>query len=90
MIKEVLKLVRDGGLLSKADIADKMGIQESTVTSILSLLSSKGYLKTIESTGKTPSGGCIGCSMSKGCSSQMSCGCVYFITEKGKDYLQKN
>jgi hypothetical protein len=33
-MKEVLKLVRDAGLLSKGDIADKIGTQESTLDSV--------------------------------------------------------
>jgi hypothetical protein len=89
MIKEVLKLVQDGGMLSMTDITDKIGIQESTLTSILSLLFSKGYLKTIETSEETLGGGCIGCSMNKKCNKSSSGG-VYIITEKGKKYLQKN
>jgi hypothetical protein len=89
LIKEVLKLVRDGGLLSKGDIADKMGIQESTLDTVFSLLSSKGYLRKFDGATEVPRA-CIGCSMSKGCLENASAGGVYVITDKGKNYLEEN
>jgi len=88
-MKDILKVIRDEGLVSKRDIANKMGIQESALESVLSLLSSKGYLKTIDSTKEMPSG-CIECQISKGCMQKTLAGSVYIITEKGKNYLQKN
>jgi hypothetical protein len=87
LIKELLKLVLDGCLLSKSDIADKMGIQESTLDSVFSLLSSKGYLKNIEAAAETPRA-CIGCSISKDCMQNASAGSIYVITDKGKKYLE--
>lgn len=89
MMKEILRVIRDGGLLSKGDIANKVGIQESTLNSVLSLLSSKGYLKTIDNAVEMPRG-CIGCPISKGCMQNASAGSVYMITDKGKNYLEKN
>jgi hypothetical protein len=86
-MKEVLKLVRDGGLLSKGDIADKMGIQESTLDSVFSLLSSKGYLRKFDGATEVPRA-CIGCSISTGCMRKASAGSVYVITDKGKNYLK--
>jgi len=88
-MKEILKLVRDGGLLSKGDITNKVGIQESTLESIFSLLSSKGYLKKIDSA-KEMLRGCIGCPISKECMRKASIGSLYTITDKGKNYLEKN
>jgi hypothetical protein len=88
-MKEVLKLVRDGGLLSKGDIADKMGIQESTLDSVFSMLSSKGYLKKFDGTADVPRA-CVGCSISKKCMQNASAGIVYVITDKGKHYLEEN
>jgi predicted transcriptional regulator len=87
-MREVLKLVRDGGLLSKRDIADKMGIQESTLENIFSLLSSKGYLKKIDGTTEMPRV-CMSCSISRECVRKASAGNVYIITDKGKLYLNK-
>jgi len=86
-MKEFLKLVCDGGLLSKGDIADKMGIQESTLENIFSLLSSKGYLKKIDGITEMPRA-CIACSISRDCMRKASAGSVYVITDKGKNYLE--
>jgi len=83
-MKEILRVIRDGGLLSKGDIANKVGIQESALDSILSLLSSKGYLKTIDSTVEMPRG-CIGCPISKECMRKASGSTVYTITDKGSN-----
>lgn len=88
MLKDVLKLVRDGGLLSKRDVADKMGIQESTLENIFSLLSSKGYLKKIDGATELPRA-CMSCSISRECVRKASAGNVYVITDKGKLYLNK-
>ena len=80
-------MIRDGGLVSKGDITNKVGIQESTLESIFFLLSSKGYLKTIDSA-KEMSRACIGCPISKECMRKASTGSVYTITDKGKNYLE--
>jgi hypothetical protein len=86
-MKEILKLVRDGGLLSKSAIADKMGIQESTLESVFSLLSSKGYLQKFDGATEVPRA-CVGCSISKKCMQNASASSVYVITDKGKHYLE--
>lgn len=89
MMKEILRMILDGGLLSKGEIANKLGIQESTLDGILSLLSWKGYLKTMDSTEEVVKA-CMGCPMSKECMQKASAGSVYTITDKGKNYLEKN
>lgn len=88
-MKEILKLICDGGLSSKREIANKLGIQESTLDGILSLLSWKGYLKAIDSTEEVVRT-CISCPMSKECMQKASAGNMYTITDKGKNYLEKN
>jgi hypothetical protein len=88
LIKEALKIVCDGGLLSKSDIADKMGIQESALDNIFSLLSAKGYLKKFDGATELPRA-CMSCSISRECARKASSGNVYIITDKGKLYLKK-
>jgi hypothetical protein len=88
-MKEVLKLVRDGNLLSKAAFADELGIQESTLDNVFSLLSLKGYLRKFDGTTQVPPA-CVGCSISKKCMQNVSAGNVYVITDKGKRYLEEN
>jgi predicted transcriptional regulator len=89
LIKQVLKIVHDGDLLSKGEIAEKMGIQESTLETIFSLLSSKGYLKKIDSTTETPKA-CKNCSANNDCIQKASAAIVYVITDKGQKYLEAN
>ena len=89
MMKEILNVICDGGFLSKGDIANKVGIQESTLDRILYLLSSKGYLKTIDSAAEMPSG-CIGCKIGKECMQKASAGSVYTVTDKWKNHFGEN
>jgi hypothetical protein len=56
---------------------------------ILSLLSSKGYLKTIDSPEEVVRT-CIGCPISRKCMQKASAGSAYTITARGENYLKKN
>ena len=87
-MKEILRMIHDGGMSSKGEIANKLGIQESTLDSILSLLSLKGYLKTMDSTEEVVRA-CIGCPLSKECMQKVSADNAYTITNKGKNYLRR-
>jgi len=88
MIMDVLRAMQDGSLLSKREIADRVGVQESTMESILSMLSSKGYLE-IEEKNMGQIKGCIGCPMSGGCISRNMTGNAYLITERGEKLLSR-
>ena len=85
MIREVLRAVQDSPLLSKKEVADRVGVQESTLESILSMLSSKGYLYEEKHMGQLK--GCIGCPMSRKCLTQITTGNAYLITERGEKLL---
>ena len=87
-MKEVLKLVHYGGLLSKGDLLDKMGIQESTLEDIFFLLSSKGYLRKI-GFADIPKD-CMCCASCTGCMKNAAICTEYEITPKGKTYLETN
>jgi hypothetical protein len=87
MMKEVLRLVYEGGLISKTDIMDKLGIQESALEDIFSLLISKGYLKKIRNTDVSQD------SMRYATSAfalriNVAVSSEYVITPKGKAYLK--
>jgi hypothetical protein len=88
MMKEVLRVVHDCGLLSKGDIVDKLGIQESTLEHIFSLLSSKGYLRKIGFA--DVSRDCMCCASCIGCMKNAAICTEYEITPKGKTYLETN
>ena len=83
-----MRAMQDSHLLSKRNIADKVGVQESTLESILSMLSSKGYL--IEEKNMDQPKGCIGCPMSRKCLTQITTGNTYLITERGKKLLSQS
>lgn len=87
MIKDILRAIRDEGILNKSAIANKVGIEESTLEGVLSLLASKGYLKSIDYPQDMPSA-CLGCPMNKECAPKTSMGSVYIITKKGKNCLE--
>jgi len=86
MIREVLRVMQDSPFLSKKEVADRVGVQESTLESVLSMLSSKGYLEIEEKNMDQPKG-CIGCPMSRKCLTQITTGNTYFITERGEKLL---
>ncbi|MCP8323206.1 MAG: winged helix-turn-helix transcriptional regulator [Candidatus Methylarchaceae archaeon HK02M2] len=86
MIKEILKIIYEKGHLSKREISNSIGIQESTLEDVLTLLSSKGYLKRIDSSEEMSE--CMRCSINKECMKKPSDGKIYNITEKGKNYLK--
>jgi len=81
--------MQDNHLQSKREIADRVGVQESTLESILSMLLSKGYLE-IEEKNMGHSKGCIGCPMSGGCISRNMTGDAYLITERGEKLLSRS
>jgi FeoC like transcriptional regulator. len=83
MLKDILRFINDSGMISVADIAEKAGTTQSMVEQAISLLLSRGYLTT-PAQANCPPAHCAGCHK---CSTapQMS---GYFVTEKGKKYLQ--
>ena len=86
MIREVLRVIYDDGLVSKRDVSKKSGFQESTLDRILSLLLSKGYLEIEEKFLDLPRG-CMGCPFNMNCMMKNDDGKVYLITEKGRKLL---
>jgi predicted transcriptional regulator len=87
VIREVLRAISDGDFANKGDIADRAGVQESTLEIIISMLSSKGYLKRVERATDMPIG-CIGCPISGDCRIKIQTRNFYVITEKGKKLLE--
>ena len=87
MIKQILTLVCNGGL-SKNDIADRIGVQPTTLDTVFSFLSLKGYLQKIDNTTAGTTKACMCCSSCTGCTQNTNIPVAYMITEKGKTYLQ--
>ncbi|MFX1483522.1 MAG: hypothetical protein ACFFCP_10060 [Promethearchaeota archaeon] len=85
MIKRILQLIIQNGILDKKEIARQAGIQVETLDDIIRLLLQRGYLRT-EVNNCQKSDMCEGCHFSSDCESMTSSGQAYFITDKGKAY----
>ena len=84
MLKEIIQQILSGGMKSKRDIAQAIGVQKETLDDMLQLLVRKGMLRTSECEPvEGPS--CSGCSSHGSCSSDLL-GQAYFVTERGKKY----
>lgn len=85
MIKGILRAIRDLGVVNTREIAEKIGIEESTLEHVITLLASKGYVKCTTSSQNVPIT-CIGCPVANQCNPQKNEG-IYVVTEKGEKYL---
>jgi len=86
LIRKVLRAMQDSHYQSKREVADRVGVQESTLESILSMLSDKGYLHLVNNNRELPAR-CVGCTNHQGCKSMVQQGRVYLITNKGRKLL---
>ncbi|MHA1948672.1 MAG: FeoC-like transcriptional regulator [Candidatus Thorarchaeota archaeon] len=85
MIKKVMQLIVEERLLSKKEIAHRVGIQVETLDDMIRLLIQRGFLRT-EVEGCEPDSACAGCHSAAGCDLVPSGGQTFFVTEKGKTY----
>gem|GEM_PF-4592571 len=86
MLIETLRLIK-GGISGRMELANKLNIHESALGDILSLLTRKGYLTSIEPS-ECPPPTCATCSVRKACSSKTFLGKMYLVTEKGRKLLE--
>jgi predicted transcriptional regulator len=85
MIKEILRFINDKGVVNESEIAETIGISQSMVQQAIALLKLKGYLALInlnQPCGETQCPSCGHCEPT-----QQTSKCAYFVTEKGKKYL---
>jgi predicted transcriptional regulator len=85
MIKEVLRLIKDTGIVNIAEIAETIGTSPSMVQQALALLQSKGYLSLVNFSHPCQESHCTSCGHCN--SAAQSSQCTYIVTEKGKKYL---
>jgi len=85
VIREVLRLIHDEGFINKREVSKKVGVQESTLDRIISLLLSKGYLE-VDKKGVDLPRRCMNCPYSSNCIMKNE-EKVYSITEKGRKLL---
>ena len=86
MLHDVLRIISESGMINMPQIAEQTGATEPMIQQAINLLISKGYLALVDTNQKCDKAYCA------------SCGCcdtqaqiyknTYFVTEKGKKYLQ--
>lgn len=87
MLKDVLRLISESGMVSMSELAEKTETTESMVEQAIALLVSKGYLALINVDHNCDQSHCTGCHIHCKTASQKSQH-TYFITEKGRKYLE--
>jgi len=85
LIKQVLHLMINEGIVTKKQMAQSLGIEEETLDDILQLLVSRGMLR-VNDCKQIDSTLCSSCAYSEGCSPEASTRMEYFVTEKGRRY----
>jgi nitrate/TMAO reductase-like tetraheme cytochrome c subunit len=88
MIEDVLRTIHDQGVMNMKEIAAKIGIEESTLEQVMSLLVSKGYVRNPDNSQSSPTI-CAGCHMVSQCYQEKN-ESIYIITEKGERYVRAN
>jgi predicted transcriptional regulator of viral defense system len=87
MIKDVLKQIHQAGVVNISEISQIVGVSPPMVEQALAVLQSKGYLQAVtcgsESMDSCPN--CVGCHGS--CKASHNSTPTFFVTEKGKHYL---
>jgi predicted transcriptional regulator len=87
MMKEILKLIHEAGVVNYAEIAQTVGVSEVMVQQAIMVLQAKGYLKTVTCNADS-SAACPSCSGCHGaCKANQQAASTFFVTEKGKKYL---
>jgi len=66
MMKEILRLIHDKGVVNTPEIAETIGVSQSMVQQAIAVLQSKGYLETVKSRHDS-NASCASCA---GCHSQ--------------------
>ncbi len=85
MIKDILKLINDTGIVNESEIAETIGTSQSMVQQAIALLLSKGYLALLTLNQPCGETHCASCGHCK--PTQQTSKYAYTITEKGKKYL---
>ncbi|MHA2207136.1 MAG: FeoC-like transcriptional regulator [Candidatus Thorarchaeota archaeon] len=87
MLKKILQLLLAQNLLYKGEIAENVGVQNTTLDDMLRILLQRGFLRVGDCETQHQSS-CSSCPSASGCESQIDAGRAYFVTEKGKRYAE--
>jgi predicted transcriptional regulator len=85
MIRDILRLINNIGIVNTSEIAEKIGATPSMVQQSIAMLQSKGYLSLINLNQSCGENQCASCGHCK--ATTQTSKCAYVITEKGKKYL---
>jgi len=87
MIKDILKQIHQAGVVNISEISQNVGVSPQMVDQAIAVLQSKGYLKAVTCSSESMDfcSSCIGCHGS--CKSSHNSSPTFFVTEKGKQYI---
>ncbi|MFA7398569.1 MAG: hypothetical protein GX799_03340 [Crenarchaeota archaeon] len=88
MIKEVLQLIKERGIVNIAEIAETIGTSPPMVKQAIAMLQTKGHLSLVNFNYSCQGSLCASCGHCK--TTAQSSHYTYVITEKGKKYLRTN
>ncbi len=88
MLKEILRIINNSGIVNMSEIADQTDTTEPMVEQAISVLVSKGYLALVNNNPNCETYRCAGCGVH--CQFQQQTRSYYIVTEKGKKYLQSS
>jgi len=86
MMKEILRIINDTGVVNESELADATKTSPAMVQQAINMLQSKGYLNLISLTQTCEASHCASCGHCN--STAQTSKYAYTITEKGKQYLQ--
>lgn len=87
MLKKILQILVNDGILYKREMAERVGVQTETLDDMLRILLEKGYLRLSEC--RTSEGVvCSSCPSVGSCNTEAS-GQAYYVTAKGTRYAKR-
>jgi predicted transcriptional regulator len=88
MLKDILRVINDTGMVNMAEIAEQTETTESMVEQAIAVLVSKGYLALVNDNPNCETYRCAGCGVH--CAPKQQTKSCYLVTEKGKAYLHSS
>lgn len=86
MLKKILQLLVNDGILYKREMAKRVGVQTETLDDMLKILLERGYLRLSECD-TSEKVVCSSCPSAGSCNSEVS-GQAYYVTAKGTRYAK--
>lgn len=86
MLKKILQIIVNDGILYKREMAERVGVQTETLDDMLKILLERGYLRLSEC-GMSEKVVCSSCPSASSCNTGVS-GQAYYVTAVGRKYAQ--